>query len=313
MNEILQQLAKHGYTLLFASVFGRQLCLPIPAILVLLAAGSLAGNGKLNVVIVVGIGALGCMLADLVWFEAGRLRGDDILHFILRFSSKPDATAARTKQLFTRYGLKVLLIAKFVMGLDAVSPPLAGMSGTSRPRFMCFDFAGATLWAGLYAGLGYVFCAQLDKAVAYAGRMGKVLAAIILIVVVVLVVRRLAAWYHLLRELRLARISSEELKQKLDSGEKIVIVDVQGCLLHRPSHAAGIPGAARIDGHRLGKYKDTPIPEHWRGCYIVLYCSCPSENMSARVASLLKRKGIEHVHPLAGGLKAWRARGFPVS
>lgn len=116
------------------------------------------------------------------------------------------------------------------MGLDAVAPPLAGMSGTSRLRFMSFDFVGATLWAGLYPGLGYVFCRQLEKAVAYAGKMGEVLAAIVLLVVVGLVVRRLVAWQHFLLELRLARITSEELKRKLDGGETIVIVDVQGCL-----------------------------------------------------------------------------------
>ena len=260
MNEIVQQLAKHGYSVIFVSVFARQLCLPIPAILVLLEAGSLAGNGRLNVAIVVGLGAIGCVLADLVWFEGGRLRGDDILHFILRFSSKPDSNAARTKQLFTRYGAKILLIAKFVMGLDAVAPPLAGMSGTSRLRFISFDAVGATLWAGLYAGLGYVFCTQLEKAVTYAGKMGEFLTAIVLLVVTVLVVRRLVSWHRFLREPRLARVTSEELKRKLDGGEKIVIVDVQGCVLHHASHAAGIPGATRIDGHRLGQYyKETPI------------------------------------------------------
>jgi membrane protein DedA with SNARE-associated domain len=157
MNEIVQQLAKHGYVVIFASVFARQLCLPIPAILVLLAAGSLAGNGTLNVAVIVGLGAIGCVSADLVWFEAGRRRGNDILHFVLRFSSKPDTTAARTKQLFTRYGAKVLLIAKFVMGLDAVAPPLAGMSGRSRLRFMSFDFVGATLWQGSMPGYATSF------------------------------------------------------------------------------------------------------------------------------------------------------------
>lgn len=187
MNEIVQQLAKHGYAAIFASVLARQLCLPIPAILVLLAAGSLAGNGQLNIELVVGLGVIGCVLADLVWFEAGRLRGNAILHFILRFSSKPESNAARAKHLFTRHGAKILLIAKFVMGLDEVAPPLAGMSGTSRLRFMFFDAVGATLWAGLYTGLGYVFCAQLEKAVTYAGKMGELLTAIVLLVVAVLV------------------------------------------------------------------------------------------------------------------------------
>src|SRR5271165_790961 len=313
MKEIVQYLARHGYPVVFATVFARQLCLPIPAILFLLAAGALAGNGKLNLALVVGLGVLGCVLADLVWFEAGRLRGDDVVHFIHRFSSASDSNAARTKKLFARFGTKTLVIAKFVIGLDAIAPPLAGMSGTSLRRFVSFDCAGATLWAGFYAGLGYIFYQQLDKAAAYAARMGAVLTAIVLLLVAVFLGRRLVYWYRLVQELRVARITPEQLKRKLDRGEKPVIVDVQGCVFHRASRAAGIPGAVHLDGRRLGQYKDTPIPDDWRGREVVLYCSCPSEITSARVARLLMQKGIKHVHPLAGGLQGWRARGCPVS
>ncbi len=312
MNEIVRYLARHGYPVLFASVFARQLCLPIPAILFLLAAGAMAGNGRLNLALVVALGAVGCVLADLVWFEAGRLRGDDVVHFIHRFSSASDSNAARIKRLFARYGTKALVVAKFVIGLDAIAPPLAGMSGTSLPRFVSFDGVGATLWAGLYAGLGYVFYQQLDKAAAYAKGMGAILTAIVLLLVAVVLVRRVVHWCRLARELRLARITPEQLKRELDRGEKPVIVDVQGCVFHRASHVAGIPGAIRVDGRRLGQYRDTPIPDDWRGRDVVLYCSCPSEITSARVARLLMQKGIKHVRPLAGGLQGWLDRGFPV-
>jgi len=312
VKEILQHLARHGYSVLFASVFARQICLPVPAILFLLAAGALAGNGKLNLALVITLGAIACVLADLVWYEAGRLRGDNVVHFIHRFSSKSDAHAERTKRLFARYGTKVLLISKFVIGLDAIAPPLVGMSGTSLRRFVSFDGVGATFWAGLYAGLGFVFYQQLDRAATYAKRMGTFLTAIVLILVLVFIGRRLVSWYRLVQELRLARITPEQLKQKLDTGEKPVIVDVQGCVFHRASHVASIPGAIRIDGRRLGQYKDTPIPDDWQGREVVLYCSCPNEITSARVALLLEQKGITHVHPLAGGLQGWRDRGFPV-
>jgi membrane protein DedA with SNARE-associated domain/rhodanese-related sulfurtransferase len=278
----------------------------------LLAAGALAANGKLNLALVVGLGVVGCVLADLVWFEAGRLRGDDVVHFIHRFSSASDSNAARTKRLFARYGTKALVIAKFVIGLDAIAPPLAGMSGTSLRRFVSFDGVGATLWASLYAGLGYVFYQQLDKAVDYAKRMGTFLTVVVLLLVAVMIGRRLVYWYRLIQELRLARITPEQLKQKLDGGERPVIVDVQGCVFHRTSHESGVPDAIRIDGRRLGQYKDTPIPDDWRGREVVLYCSCPNEITSARVALLLRRKGVEHVRPLAGGLQGWRDRGFPV-
>jgi membrane protein DedA with SNARE-associated domain/rhodanese-related sulfurtransferase len=313
MKEIVQYLARHGYPVVFATVFARQLCLPVPALLFLIAAGALAGNGKLNLALVVILGVIGCVLADLVWYEAGRLRGDDVVHFIHRFSSASDSNAARTKRLFARYGTKALVIAKFVIGLDAIAPPLAGMSGTSLPRFVSFDGMGAMLWAGFYAGLGYVFYHQLDKAVGYAKWMGTFVTAIVLLLIAVVIVRRVIYWYRLVQELRLARITPEQLKQELDRGDELVIVDVQGCVFHRASRVAGIPGAIHIDGRRLGQYKDTPIPDDWRDREVVLYCSCPSEITSARVARLLMQKGIEHVHPLAGGLQGWRARGYPLS
>ncbi len=313
MNEILRHLARHSYSVLFASVFARQLCLPIPALLFLIAAGALAGSGKLNLVIVLCLGVIGCVLADLVWFEAGRLRGDHVLHLIHRFSSMSDSSAARIKQHFARYGLKVLLFSKLVIGLDAIAPPLAGMSGTSPLRFVSYDCVGAALWAGLYAGLGYIFYAQLDKGVAYAERLGAVLTAIVLLLIAVFLGRRAVCWWRLVQELRMARITPEQLRQKLDRGEKVSILDVQGCVLHRITHKGSIPGAIRVDGKRLGQYRDVQLPADWRTHDVVLYCSCPDEITSARVALILKNKGVQHVRPLAGGLQAWIDRGFPVT
>ena len=91
MNAIVQFLLKHGYSVLFASVFARQMCLPVPAILFLLAAGALAGSGKLSLVAALGVAVPACVLADLVWYEAGRRWGDGILHFLHGLAIDPDA------------------------------------------------------------------------------------------------------------------------------------------------------------------------------------------------------------------------------
>ncbi|HEY2082898.1 MAG TPA: rhodanese-like domain-containing protein, partial [Verrucomicrobiae bacterium] len=45
---------------------------------------------------------------------------------------------------------------------------------------------------------------------------------------------------------------------------------------------------------------------------IILYCSCPNEVSSARMALLLQRHGFVHVRPLLGGIDAWRERNYPV-
>ena len=313
MNGILAQLARHGYTVLFASVFARQICLPVPAILFLLAAGAMAGNGRLNLTLVIILGVIASLLADLIWYEAGRLRGNDVLHFIQRFSSKSDSGASRTSQLFARFGTKVLLISKFVIGLDAIAPPLAGMSGTSLSRFASFDGVGAGLWVGLYAGLGFAFCKQLDRGTAYAARVATFVTATALAVLAVVLLRRAVLWWHFIQELRLARITPGQLKQRLDRGETPVILDVQSCVFHRDSSEEALPGAIRIDGRRLGKFRDAPIPRDWFAREVVLYCSCPNEITSARVAMLLKRKGVKQVHALSGGLEAWRAGGYVTS
>jgi rhodanese-related sulfurtransferase len=44
---------------------------------------------------------------------------------------------------------------------------------------------------------------------------------------------------------------------------------------------------------------------------VVLYCSWPNEATSARVALLLRAKGITRVRPLEGGIDAWLADNFP--
>jgi membrane protein DedA with SNARE-associated domain/rhodanese-related sulfurtransferase len=312
MNEIVHHLERHSYSVLFACVFARQACLPVPALLFLIAAGALAGNGNLSLATILCVSVVASVLADLLWYEAGRLRGNDVLHFIHRFSSMPDSSVSRIKRHFARYGPKLLLVSKLVIGLDAITPPLAGMSGTSTLRFMRYDAGGALLWAGLYAGVGYAFHSELDKGIALAQRLGALLSGIVGIVIAVFLGRRLLYWYDLIRQLRLARITPEGLKQKLDRREEIFIVDVQGCILHHVTNKVSIPGAICIDGRRLEKYRDSRVPAAWRTHEVVLYCSCPAEITSARVALLLRGKGVSQVRPLAGGLQAWIDCGFPI-
>ena len=121
------------------------------------------------------------------------------------------------------------------------------------------------------------------------------------------IVYKFAARQKFLRDLRIARISVEDLKKKIDDGEKLAIVDVR----HSLDFAADpekIPGAFRMDSHEL---RDKPyrLP-HDRE--VILYCTCPNEATSAGVAMILHKKGVKRIRPLKGGLQAWRARGYPV-
>ena len=75
MNEIIQFLIRHGYTLLFFWVFAEQIGLPIPAAPILLAAGALAGQGQLNLAIAVGLAVIASLLSDTLLVPARAAEG----------------------------------------------------------------------------------------------------------------------------------------------------------------------------------------------------------------------------------------------
>jgi len=111
---------------------------------------------------------------------------------------------------------------------------------------------------------------------------------------------------RLLIELRMARITVDELHRKIEAGENLVILDL------RPNSELDqepllIRGALHITLDEL-QLRHEEIP---RDRDVVLYCSCPSEESSARAALLLRRNGIARVHPLLGGFDAWRERNYP--
>lgn len=313
MNAIVQLLVKHGYAVLFVSVFARQMWLPVPAILFLIAAGALADSGRMTLAMTLGLAIIACLLADMMWYEAGRRWGNQILHFIYGLALDPDAASRRSKEAFVQHGARTLMLAKFVVGLDAATPPLAGLSGTSRTSFIAFDTIGAALWSGVYAGLGYLLGRDLDRAAAYAAGLGMVWVIFVFAALALFVSRRLVRWHRFVHEFRMARITPEELKKKLDAGEQVMIVDLHGRRDGLRGHQ-GIPGAVCIDPHRLGQHdnpkKRTPLP---RDREVVLYCTTLHELTSARAALELRRRGFQRVRPLAGGLQAWHDRGFPLT
>lgn len=225
MNAIIESLISYGYYVLFAAVFARQLCVPIPSFLFVLAAGALAGTGRLSLAATVVLAVAGCMSADLLWYEAGKRWGDSILHFIHSYARDPEAADRNSKEKFARHGPRVLVLTKFVTGLDAAAAPLAGMSGTGRLRFMLHDGFGAILWSCAYAGLGYFFSRDLSRAIAYADRIGRVFAVLVIAGILSYATYRVARRHRASRAFRTARISPANVKRSVARGTATTAMD----------------------------------------------------------------------------------------
>lgn len=308
MHEALTILANHGYWIVFAWVFADQAGLPLPSFPVLLAAGALAHAGRLNLFAVIAVAALAAVLIDSLWFELGRHRGGSVLKFICRTSLEPDSCVGRTQKMFSRRGTWTILISKFVPGMNIVASPMAGISGVSRLRFLTLNAAGSLAFAFLFALLGYLFSRQLEQVLALASASGRWL----LIAGLTLFIAYLAAKYarraRFIRMLRVARISSDELRNKLQAGADVVIVDLR-LPLDFAAAPQTLPGALRLAPEELAS-RHQEIP---RDREVVLYCSCPDESTSTRAALLLKQYGIHRVRPLAGGYETWMQKNFPLT
>ncbi len=296
------------YPILFAAVLGRQLCLPIPAILFLVSAGALAGSGKLSFIGVLLAAVAGSVIADYVWFEAGRLGGNRVLRLLCTLSSDPSFCIRRGKANFQKRGVRILLIAKFFPGLDGISPPLAGMFATPKLTFLAYDSGGSALWAGAYIGCGFLFAASLDKLVKHISGFASAIVLIFGIPLLVLSVWKLGTLLRQIQLLRsLAKITPEQLKLKLDAGEKIAIVDLLR-FEEDPEGQSGIPGAIRLDPLEIRRKKRFHMPDD---VSVVIYCRSRNSFASARVAAAMRKHGIQRVQVLADGLEAWKIRGFP--
>jgi membrane protein DedA with SNARE-associated domain len=268
MDEAVSYLIRHGYAVLFVWVTVEQFVLPVPSEPVLLASGALAGAGQLQLPVAVIVGVAGALLADVVWYEIGRTRGSQVLRWLCRISLEPDSCVRQSQERFARYGARSLLVAKFVPGLNTVAQPLAGILGMPRRRFLAFDALGALLWIGSYMALGYAFSDQLERVAAHGERLGTWGLALLLGALVLYVGVKYAKRQRFIRQLRIARITPAELKQKLDAGEPVMIVDLRHSLDFAADPAV-IPGAIHLTPDEIER-RAAEIP---RDRQIVVYCT----------------------------------------
>jgi membrane protein DedA with SNARE-associated domain/rhodanese-related sulfurtransferase len=308
MHSTYEFLLHHGYAVLLAWVFAEQIGLPVPSLPLLLAAGALAGTGQFSFLACLAISVFAAVCADSVWFELGRLKGIKVLQLLCKISLEPDSCVRKTEGLFSNQGARSLLVAKFFPGFSTVAPPLAGVFHMRLGRFLLYDAAGSTLWAGSFLLTGYIFSGQIEHIAARAASLGGGLLALIVGLLAGYILYKFIGRQRFLRQLRISRITVEELKEKMDDGEELMVVDLRHPLDFEADPET-IPGAFRIDAKELEEKSDR-LPNDRE---VILYCTCPNEATSARLALLLRRQGIKHIRPLQGGLDAWRQQGYPVA
>jgi membrane protein DedA with SNARE-associated domain/rhodanese-related sulfurtransferase len=304
---LVQMSSQLGLMLVVGNVLLDQLGLPVPAIPTLVVAGAVAAESYWWGVELFLVAVAGCVLADTVWYAAGRVYGNRVMKMLCWISLTPDSCVSDTQARFERWGPNAIIVAKFIPGFAIIAPPLAGALRMRLPRFVGFSTLGAALWVGCFLVVGMLLKAQIDWLMPIARHFGATLIALIIALFLAYVAYKWLERRRFYSALRMARITVAELHELLDSGDNPLIVDVRSpgamALEYRR-----IPGALHVPLDQVGKHvQDLP-----RDRDLVLYCTCPNEASAAQAAKLLKNHGFTRVRPLYGGLDAWVAAGYAV-
>ena len=306
MNPHVQDILRHGYLWLFLAALLERIGLPLLVMPLVIAAGAVAGLGDLSLLGIILVTVLASEIGDLIWYELGRHRGPSVLRLLCKISLEPDSCVRRSEDAFARHMTTSLISSKFVPGVGRLAGPVAGMSGMARDQFLLLNGLGSLLWALVLALVGYIPARKLPIDVLLEEAAGWFL-VLLVVALAANVIWKYVQRQRFIRSLRVSRMTVDELKAAIDRGERPFVVDLRHKLEFLVNPRT-VSSAVRISPDELS-LRHAEIP---RDREVVLYCTCPSEATSAKVAMELKKIGITRVRPLMGGLQAWENQGYPM-
>jgi membrane protein DedA with SNARE-associated domain/rhodanese-related sulfurtransferase len=306
MNPHVQDILRHGYLWLFLAALLERVGLPLLVTPLVIAAGAVAGLGDLSLLGIILVTVLASEIGDLIWYELGRNRGPSVLRLLCKISLEPDSCVRRSEDAFARHMTTSLISSKFVPGVGRLAGPVAGMSGMARDQFLLLNGLGSLLWALIFALVGYIPARKLPIDVLLEEAAGWFL-VLLVVALAANVIWKYVQRQRFIRSLRVSRMTVDELKAAIDRGERPFVVDLRHKLEFLVNPRT-VSTAVRISPDELS-LRHAEIP---RDREVVLYCTCPSEATSAKVAMELKKIGITRVRPLMGGLQAWENQGYPM-
>jgi undecaprenyl-diphosphatase len=184
-----------GWTYLLVGVLafletGAFVGLVVPGETVMLLGGAVAGQGAVDIYLLIGIAWFAAWAGDTTSFFIGRRLGRG---FVLRHGPRfgiGHERFERVEAYFGRHGGKTVLIGRFIGLVRALAPFVAGSSGMRYRAFVPYCILGTGIWAPAHILIGYFFSRSIDTAAEYAGRGAFLLGTLIVLTVAVVVAIR---------------------------------------------------------------------------------------------------------------------------
>jgi membrane protein DedA with SNARE-associated domain len=264
LKSVLHLLASHPYLVLSVSGLLERAGAPLLFSPVLIAAGALAAAGQMRFDLALWLALISCIFGDTLWFELGRRKGDRVLSTLCRISFEPDTCVRRSKLFFAKSSNRTLLFSKWLPGVSHVVPAVAGLSGVQPERFFIMNVAGSAFWIAIMMLAGYLPVERMHVASA----VTPVIFEASLIVLAGNAGYKYWLRRQFLKDLYKMRITPEELRQLLESGAPVMVLDLRHPL-DSVSDPRTLPGAIRVLPDEVTSRAET-LPKDEE---IILYCT----------------------------------------
>src|ERR1700735_4770236 len=276
MGSLNTALMQHGYVILAAIVLLEAIGIPVPAAVALLIAGGAVARGMLQAQYVLGIAVFAMLAGDTLMFFLGRYTGWWLLGLLCRVSLNPEACILRSADSFYRRGRTLLVVAKFIPGINTMAPPLAGSMNMRTLTFLRLDLAGALLYVGSYLVVGYVFSGALEVVTRGYDSAGRVIGWIVFGLGVAFFLFSVWFWVKGRALSAVPFAHPEEAARELATGAPVYDVRSHG---YFDPKATRIQGSRRLDPNALHQ-SGAEMPEAGKVFCLLHLCSTSHQRQS---------------------------------
>jgi membrane-associated protein len=175
-----------AYLALFGLIALESMGIPLPGETALIAAGILAHQGRLDIVLVVGLAAAAAIIGDNLGYLIGRSGGRRLLEHPGPLLKHRKAIIARGEPFFERHGAKAVFLGRWVSGLRIASAWLAGINRMHWATFLFWNALGGIAWTLSVGLLAYFLGPTAEQLIRDGGLVG--------VAVVVLLVAGVFGW-----------------------------------------------------------------------------------------------------------------------
>ena len=287
-------LTNNSSMLIFTNVLLQQLGLPVPAVpTMMLNASHVSSLLALGVMLAAAVAA--SLIADLIWYQAGKIFGYRVLKLLCKMSINPGSCVNQTEARFIKWGMWSLVFGKFIPGFSTVAPPVAGALGMSRAKFLFASAIGASLWAGIALLAGFALQAQISATMGVLEQHGIQIASVFVLLFSGWLVWKIWQKRRFDQLANIPHISIEELADLSSTKIPFHVIDLRSQTL---IDETGIfPQALVRNVNKVGENLEH-IPE---AQLIITFCACPGDASAVHAAHTLKQMGFKDVRPLKGG------------